>query len=229
MATTKTRRFDRTVVRVLAIVTQPLTMYGLHALVDRTRGLTWCGATPNMETALSALSDHLPHVVLVDSRLDRDAGGIRALRDARPDVRVIGLVRGDYAPGYIRAIRAGEVNGLVSQSASTDIMVSAIRASLGEQPFVDPQLALWLPAAPDAVPTQRNRLTHRQLEVLTRLAAGRRNAEIADELGVTTETIRKHVKRIMNRLETQDRAHAVARGYQLGLVGFPGAEIPPTT
>ncbi|NBH10152.1 response regulator transcription factor [Amycolatopsis sp. SID8362] len=215
----------RTIVRVLAIVSQPLATYGLHDLVEHTRGLTWCGAAPSVEAAVSAILRFHPHVVLVDSRVDPDAGEIRALREARPGVRVIGLARDDHTAGYLRAIRAGHLNGLVLQSASADVLVTAIRASLGVRPYLDPQLARWLAVGnsepPDAVPAESDQLTQRQLDILTQIAAGRRYSEIARELGLSVSTIRTHVKHITDRLAARDRAHAVALGYELGLLGAP--------
>ncbi|SFW86258.1 DNA-binding response regulator [Amycolatopsis australiensis] len=217
-------------VRVLVIATQPLAAYGLRALVAHTSGLAWCGAAPSAEKALPTLRRLHPHVVLVDSRIDGDARGIHALRQARPGVRVIGLVHDDQATatGYLRAARAAQVNGLVSQSAAPAVLVAAIRTTHHERAFLDPQLAPLLAGSEvtGALPAQAVRLTPRQLEILTRIAHGLRNAEIADELGISVETIRTHAKQIMHRLTARDRAHAVARGYQLGLLRTPGTAAP---
>ncbi|NBH02871.1 response regulator transcription factor [Amycolatopsis sp. SID8362] len=215
-------------VRVLVISTQPLVGYGLRSLVTQTSDLAWCGAAPSAEKALPELLRLHPHVVLLDSRIDGDARGIHILRQAQPGVRVIGLVHDDQATagGYLQAARAAQVNGLVSQSAAPTVLIAAIRTTHHERAFLDPHLAPLLTGsqAVGALPAQTIQLTPRQLEILTRIAHGLRNAEIADELGVSVETIRTHAKQIMHRL-TALRAHAVARGYQLGLLPTPDTAI----
>lgn len=215
-------------VRVLVLATQPLAAYGLRALVDHTDGLAWCGAAPSADHALAAVRRLRPHVVLVDSRLDRDARGIHALHEAHAAVRVIGLVHDNdpAAAGYLHAARAARVNGLVSQSAAPDVVIAAIRAAHCERPFLDPQLARLVTGESGVIPAQSTRLTQRQSEILRLIAHGFRNAEIAEELGVSTETIRTHAKQIMHRLAARDRAHAVARGYHLGLLSTPDPVIP---
>ena len=212
------------VLRVLMVDGLPLAAYGLHALVGATRGLIWCGATRSVVAALAAVREVRPHVVLVDSELDPDGRGIRALKNAHPRGLVIGLVRQDArdAAGYVRAARAARVNGLVSRSAAPGVLVAAIRAVCAGQTFVDPRLEPLMRSHASGGAQgaeQPSPLSGRQLEILALISRGLRNAEIARALFVSVETVRTHVKDILRRLSVRDRAHAVARGYQLGLLG----------
>ena len=214
-------------VSVLVVDGLPLATYGLRALVDVTKGLAWCGAARSMDTALTAIRRVRPDVVVVDSRLDRDAGGTRQLLNMCPGLRVVGLV-GEGDGEYVRAARAVGVHGLLARSAAPGLLVAAIRAVRAGRSFVDPELAPIV-----AGPTASNDcdeprlLSARQHQILTMIACGQRNAEIAQRLFVSVETVRTHVKEILRRLRAKDRAHAIARGYQLGLLGCAEPVVLP--
>lgn len=215
----------RAVLRVMMVDALPLAAHGLHALVEATRGLAWCGAARSVPAALVAVREVRPNIVLVDSDLDRDARGLRALRSACPDVLLVGLVRDDHraAADYLPAARVARVNGLVARSAAPNVLLAAIRAVHDGHTFLDPQLttlSTGARASDEAViPKPTSRLSARQREVLSLIARGQHNAEIAELLAVSVETVRTHVKEVLRKLSTRDRAHAVARGYQLGLLG----------
>ncbi|NBH10160.1 response regulator transcription factor [Amycolatopsis sp. SID8362] len=215
----------RGTVRVLVVDAMPLVASGIRALVDDTSGLFWCGAVHTAQPVLAEIRRLSPHVVLVDSGRDPDARGVRTVLEARPGIRVIGLVREDLptAVDYVHAARTARVTGLVSQSATPDVVLAAIRAVHSGHAFLDQQLAPLLSGAYawEDVLRRTVGLTQRQHETLRLIACGLRNAEIGDLLGVSVETVRTHVKQIMLRLAAVDRAHAVARGYQRGLLGGP--------
>lgn len=205
--------------RVLVVDALPLAGFGLRALVDSTAGLAWCGAVNNIETALSVATRLRPHVVLVDSCLDPESAGARALLTTDRVSTVIGLVHNDNpgAAQYVRAARAAGVAGLVARSSAPGVIVAAVRAAHSGRPFFDPELATLRTTLMET--EHRMPLSERQSQILRLIAQGRRNGDIADTLFVSVETVRTHVKEILRRLGAHDRAHAVARGYETGLLG----------
>jgi DNA-binding NarL/FixJ family response regulator len=208
------------VLRVLVVDALPLAGFGLRALVDSTAGLSWCGAVNNIETALSVAARLRPHVVLVDSCLDPGAAGARSLLATERVSTVIGLVHNDnpHAAQYVRAARASGVAGLVARSSAPGVIVAAVRTAHSGRPFLDPELA-GLQSALTVETEHRMPLSDRQRQILHLIAQGRRNGDIAESLFVSVETVRTHVKEILRRLGAHDRAHAVARGYEAGLLG----------
>lgn len=207
------------VLRVLVVDALPLAGFGLRALVDGTAGLAWCGAVNNIETALSVAIRLRPHVALVDSGLDPHAAGARRLL-AEQVGAVIGLVHNDRpdAAQYLRSAQAAGVAGLVARTSTPGVIVAAVRAAHTRRAFLDPALAALQSAAAVENP-QRMPLSDRQRQILGLIAQGRRNGDIAETLFVSVETVRTHVKEILRRLDANDRAHAVARGYEYGLLG----------
>ena len=208
------------VLRVLVVDALPLAGFGLRALVDSTAGLSWCGAVNNIDTALSVATRLRPHVVLVDSCLDPEAAGARTLLTTDRVNAVIGLVHNDNpnAAQYVRAARASGVAGLVARSSAPGVIVAAVRAAHSGRPFLDPELA-GLQGGMAMETEHRMPLSERQRQILHLIAQGRRNGDIAEALFVSVETVRTHVKEILRRLGAHDRAHAVARGYEAGLLG----------
>jgi DNA-binding NarL/FixJ family response regulator len=208
------------VLRVLVVDALPLAGFGLRALVDSTAGLAWCGAVNNIEAALSVAARLRPHVVLIDSCLDPEASGAHRLLGPDRVSTVIGLVHNDKpgAARYMRAARSAGVAGLVARSSAPGVIVAAVRAAHSGRPFFDPELAT-LQSAGVVEAEHRMPLSDRQQQILRLIAQGRRNGDIADTLFVSVETVRTHVKEILRRLSAHDRAHAVARGYEAGLLG----------
>ncbi|WP_436498965.1 LuxR C-terminal-related transcriptional regulator [Actinokineospora sp. HUAS TT18] len=202
--------------RVLVVEALPLAGLGLHTMIDGSRELASCGATSSMATAVSVVGRVRPDIVLVDSSLDPEAGGARAILATDLRLGVIGLVRDDSgAAAYVRAATRAGVRGLIPRSAPPAVIMSTIRAVRAGGKVVDPALT--------ALQTeQKGKLSDRQAAVLELISRGNANATIAETLFVSVETVRTHVKAILQRLDARDRAHAVARGYQLGLLD-PGS------
>jgi DNA-binding NarL/FixJ family response regulator len=141
---------------------------------------------------------------------DRPSGiaAVRALRKARPALGIVAHDRRPHAYSANRAMDAGATS-YAAKSSPCEQLEAAIDAAADQEPYI----------SPDARPSNGGgALTRRQRETLQHFADGRSTSEVAERLGVTTETIRTHTKAVLARLEARDRAHAVAIGLRSSLI-----------
>lgn len=134
-------------------------------------------------------------------------GAIRALRRAKPGLGIVAHGSRPERHAASEAIDAG-ATGYVLKSSPPESLEAAIESAAESESFVDP----------GAKKNGGPELTPRQRETLQHYADGRSTAEVAERLGVTTETVRTHTKGLLARLEARDRAHAVAIGLRSSLI-----------
>lgn len=220
----------------------PLFVEGLRALLTRTPAIRALGTAATPQTALNLCDRAKPDVVLVDAVLDPRCQFARALASAaRPGpapIILFTLREPLRSARYLSAAASSGVSGFVLRSASPARVVEAIRRAHLEGRYLDPDLSA-LSGAPQVrhllpnTPSTRQPLSRREHEVLRLIAEGMENQEIADVLFVSVETIRTHVKSILRKLHTRDRAHAVAVAFRLGVLlpfgdNQPGDDHPGT-
>ncbi|MBB4969432.1 response regulator transcription factor [Saccharothrix violaceirubra] len=198
----------------------PLFREGLQAVVRRTPGLHWLGATGQLHTAVRLHERLHPDVMLVDSVLDPQGHLATLLTETDPRLAVVSLVREPHRTAkYVRAALAAGVRGLVPRDGEIVEVIQAIMRSFHERIHLDPTLA---PLAAGFTPTveagTRRSLSRREYEVLQLIADGLENQAVATELYVSVETVRTHVKNILRKLRARDRTHAVSLAYQSGLL-----------
>ncbi len=187
----------------------PLYREGLSALVRRTSGLRWLGSTGDLHSAVRLHEKLRPDVLLVDSGLDPACHLVRLLVDRDPALVVIGLVREAHAHGnYVTTALDAGVRGVVPRSAEPGQIVRVISETCRSRGFVHPDLRA----------KDRPTLTRREYEVLALIAEGMENRQVADQLVVSVETVRTHVKGILRKLSARDRTHAVSLAYRSGLL-----------
>ena len=140
---------------------------------------------------------------------DRPSGiaAIRALRRAKPGLGIVAHDRHPHRYSANRALEAG-ASAYAAKSSPCERLEAAIDAAVDGDKFVDPE----------AGNNGDRGLTRRQRETLQHFADGRSTAEVAERLGVTTETVRTHTKAALARLSARDRAHAVAIGLRSSLI-----------
>jgi DNA-binding NarL/FixJ family response regulator len=136
--------------------------------------------------------------------------GIAAIRTLRKSKPGLGIVAHDRRPARHSASQALDAgaSAYVAKSSPADSLLAAVNAACEHERYVDPA-------------TNGNggaNLTRRQRETLQHFADGRSTSEVAERLGVTTETVRTHTKAALARLEARDRAHAVAIGLRSSLI-----------
>lgn len=203
-------------IRVLIVDDHPLLREGTQASLARSTGFVVVGLAPDGASALCLASTLHPDVVVLDLRLP-DMSGVdvaRWLRDHLPTVAV--LVLTGYEPiGYVRALLDLGVRGYLQKTASGTELAAAVRAvAAGCQVLSDA-----LRRATEHL-TPVDPLTARELQVLRLVTAGRRNAEIAEELGISLKTVEFHIGNVLAKLGVRSRAEAIQATRELGLLDF---------
>jgi DNA-binding NarL/FixJ family response regulator len=219
------------VIDVLLADDQQLVRAGLRMLLDEQQGLRVVGeATDGVEVARLA-RELRPNVVLMDirmPRLDGIAATARVVADS-PGTRVLVLTTFDRTELVYEALVAG-ASGFLLKDAPIEQLVAAIRAVDRGEELLAPTITRRLIA--EFTRTDRSQaaralraLTEREREVLTLVARGQSNAEIAATLFLGVETVKTHVGRILAKLGLRDRVQAVVAAYEAGLVRVGDAAV----
>ncbi|TQM82093.1 LuxR family two component transcriptional regulator [Saccharothrix saharensis] len=198
----------------------PLFREGLAAVVRRTPAMHWLGATGHLHTAVRLHERLRPDVLLVDSVLDPQGHLATLLTGSDPSLVVVSLVREPHRTAkYVRSALTAGVCGMVPREGGITEVLQAISRTHAERTYLDPTLApLAVGFTPTAEAGTRRSLSRREYEVLQLIADGMENQAVANELYVSVETVRTHVKNILRKLRARDRTHAVSLAYQAGLL-----------
>jgi DNA-binding NarL/FixJ family response regulator len=214
-------------IRVLIADDQRVVRDGLAMLVGLIDGVEITGAASDGAEAVRLAMAQRPDVILMDLRMP-GTDGIAAtaqLREHLPTARVLVLTTYADDGSILPALRAG-AQGYLTKDASAEQIEAAIRAVHAGQTHLDPLVQERLVAAvatqppgppPPGSGPLPDGLTAREAEVLTLLAAGLSNAEIARQLFVSNATVKTHINRIFAKTGARDRAQAVRYAYQAGL------------
>jgi DNA-binding NarL/FixJ family response regulator len=214
------------VIRVLLADDQALVRAGFALILNAEPDLEVCGEADDGEAAVALARELRPDVVLMDIRMPQ-LDGIEATRQittADPAVRVLMLTTFDLDEYVVAAFRAG-ASGFLLKTAPRDQLVAAVRTVHAGEALLAPLSTRSLIerfTSPPAEAPALEALTSRERNVLTLLARGLSNAEIAAELVVEPSTVKTHVARVLAKLDLRDRVQAVVFAYESGLVR-PGA------
>jgi DNA-binding NarL/FixJ family response regulator len=214
------------VIRVVVADDQTAVREGLALLLDLLDDVTVVGAAADGEEALRLVAEHGADVVLMDLRMPR-CDGVTAtarVRAEHPDTQVVVLTTYAEDADILAALQAGALGYLTKDAGRTQI-AQAIRTAAAGQSVLDPQVQRRLLAAaaqgPVPVPPIEaglpDGLTAREGEVLTLIAAGLSNREIAKRLYVSEATVKSHINRLFAKTGVRDRAQAVQYAYRHGL------------
>jgi len=201
-------------IRVLSVDDHPLLREGLATIINNQSDMLLVAQAANAQEAIAEYRKHKPDVTLMDLRLP-DRSGIDAMIAVRaefPQARVIMLTtfEGDFE--IQRALEAG-ARGYLLKSMPPEELVEVIRQVHAGKKRIPPQLAAQL-----AEHMSDEDLTSREIEVLNHIAGGNRNRDIADKLFITEETVKVHIKHIMEKLGASDRTQAVAIAVRRGII-----------
>ena len=205
---------ERTRIRVFSVDDHPLLREGIAAIINNQPDMLMVEQAANAQDALEQFRKHKPDVTLMDLRLP-DRNGIEtmiAIRSEFQDARVIMLTTFEGDVDIKRALEAG-ARGYVLKSMPPKELVEVIRQVHAGKKRIPPQLAAQL-----AEHMSDEALTEREVEVLGQIAGGNRNRDIAERLFITEETVKVHIKHIMEKLGASDRTQAVAIGIRRGII-----------
>ncbi len=201
-------------IRILVADDHPLIRLGLRSLVEVEPGMEVLAEAANGAEALQLYRVHEPDVVLIDLRMP-GVDGISATRlilKEYPDARIIALTTYDGDEDIHRALSAGARGYLLKDMLRTELLAAVRRVNGGERyipPAVASRLAEYIPHVD---------LTPREVEVLTLMAQGHSNREIAVALGRSESTMKIHVKNILTKFKVSDRTAAVTTAIRRGFL-----------
>ncbi|MGD8398329.1 MAG: response regulator transcription factor [Anaerolineae bacterium] len=210
-------------IRVLIADDHQLFRDGLKALLLSAHDAEVVGEAATGKEAMALAAETQPDVILMDLQMP-DMDGIEATRHivrTSPHIKVLVVTMFEDDQSVFAAMRAG-ARGYVLKGAKHEEMLRAIRAVAGGEAIFSPSIAARMMdffAASRAVVPQEvlADLTDREHEVLTLIARGESNADIARTLTISIKTVRNHVSNIFSKLQVADRAQAVIRAREAGL------------
>jgi DNA-binding NarL/FixJ family response regulator len=215
-------------VRVLIADDHPLFREGMVGRLDRVGDITVVGEARSGEEAVRMAVELEPEVILMDIKMPGLNGieATRQIRKAGPEVGVLVLTMFEDDDSVFAAMRAGAKGYLLKDSGGEEV-VHAIRAvASGEAVFgsgvAERIIGFFSAPGPTAPRRAFPELTEREEEVLSLVARGKSNQEIARQLFVSVKTVRNHVSNILLKLQVADRAQAVIRAREAG-IGRDGA------
>jgi len=198
----------------MSVDDHPLLREGIATIINNQPDMTLIGSAATGAEGISRFNELQPDVTLVDLRLP-DLSGIEvitAIRAQHANARLIVLTTFDGDVEIQRALKAG-ASGYLLKNMPAKQIVDTIRAVHAGKRGIPPQIALQI-----AEHLSEESLSQRELEVLRHVAEGNRNRDIADLLNISEETVKVHLKHIMEKLGASDRTQAVAIAVRRGMI-----------
>jgi len=201
-------------IRVLCVDDHPLVRKGIAAILANEPDMKLVGESGGGRDAITLFRQLQPDVTLMDLRMP-DTDGIEAVRQIRadfPDARIIALTSFDGDQDIYRALEAGVRGYILKEMVHTEVLRAIRMVHSGKRlmpPEVAQRLSEYFPQSP---------LTPREMEVLSLVAQGLANKEIAAKLGTAGGTIKMHVQNILAKLHASDRTHAVTIALHRGII-----------
>ncbi|MGA8502441.1 MAG: response regulator transcription factor [Candidatus Sulfotelmatobacter sp.] len=201
-------------IKVMVVDDHPLMRVGVASIVNARSDMTVVAQAGTGEEAVTLFFKHKPDVTLMDLRLPGMSGvdSIRSIRETHPRARFVVLTTYEGDADIHRALEAG-AQGYVIKGMPYQTLVEALQRVHTGGRFLPPPVARALASRmPDS------ELSAREQEVLTLLASGKSNKDIASTLGITEATVKCHVSAILLRLNVSDRTEAVVTALHRGLI-----------
>lgn len=201
-------------IRVFSVDDHPLLREGIATLVNSQPDMVLVGEASTGAEAIQDFKQHMPDVTLLDLRLP-DMSGIDvliAIRSEFPNARIVMLTTFEGDVEVQRALQAGARGYLLKNMPPVELL-DVIRQVHDGKKRIPPEIASQL-----LEHMSDEGLTEREVEVLREVADGNRNREIAERLFISEETVKVHIKHIMEKLGAADRTQAVAIGVRRGII-----------
>ncbi len=211
-------------IRLLLVDDHQIVRAGLRMLFMAEKDMEIVAEADNAEEALRAVEEHKPDVVLMDVAMPGVSGieATRRIKEAYPDVAVLALTMHEDEQYFFEMLNAG-ASGYIPKRAAPDDLVSAIRVVSHGNVFLYPTLAKllvkdFLERSDATAKRATDALTPREREVLTYIAEGYTNREIAEALVISYKTVDRHRENIMRKLNLHSRVELVKYAIQKGLI-----------
>lgn len=207
-------------VTVVLVDDHPVVRYGLRFMLEQRSDIQVMGEGEDGRGAIELVMQHLPDVILLDLLMPR-IDGVEATREIKrlaPKTQIIILTSYSEDERIFAAIKAGALSYLLKESSPQEL-IEAVRAAARGESKLHPTVATRILSE-----MRRHQhsplgdLTPRELEVLTRIARGHSNVEIAQELVISEPTVRSHVANVLSKLHLADRTQAAIYALQHRIV-----------
>ena len=218
-------------IRAMIVDDHALFRRGLEMVLEEEPDIELVGQASDGTEAVEKAAESLPDVVLMDIRMPRSSGieACRAMKEAAPSAKIVILTISDEEEDLFEAIRAG-ASGYLLKDIPLDEVAGAVRAVHGGQSLINPSMAgklltefATLARRDDEERAQEvpaPRLTEREMQVLKLVARGMNNRDIAKELFISENTVKNHVRNILEKLQIHSRMEAVMVAVREKLIEF---------
>ena len=201
-------------IRILSVEDHPVFREGLVTIIGSQEDMLLVALAANAAEAVAEFRHHRPDITLMDLRLPGTNGtdALIAIRGEFPQARIIMLTTSDGDADIQRAMRAG-ASAYILKSMPKNELLAVIRSVHAGRRHVPAEVAARL-----AEHLGDDDLTTRELQVLRLIRDGHRNKQIADQLSISETTVNFHIKNLVDKLQANDRTHAVTIALRRGLL-----------
>jgi DNA-binding NarL/FixJ family response regulator len=218
-------------IRVLIVDDHALFRRGLEMVLAEEPDIELVGEASDGTEAVAKAGEALPDVVLMDIRMPKSSGieACRAMKEVAPSAKIVMLTISDEEEDLFEAIRAG-ASGYLLKDIPYDEVADVVRAVHGGQSLINPSMAAKLLTEFAALAKRDGeeraqevpapKLTDREMEVLRLVARGMNNRDIAKELFISENTVKNHVRNILEKLQIHSRMEAVMIAVRENLIEF---------